>query len=232
MALYDAIDGFCPDQGYKFLTYAKPWIMQRMKRYIDNCCHVVRIPAYRREQLQEYRKMINAFQVYLGRLPTRREIARDLHLDGQQMDDLEAAARMAQIGSLDSYITDDDDSVAVGDMVPCDVDVEGSVLDDIEGQQLKGVLWGMVDALQGGQSAVIHARYQRQMTAVQAGEFLGISETQVRNLEKGGLRELYRKRHRLQPLLPERLGSLAYHGGVEDFKRTWASSTERAAMRL
>ena len=232
LALYDAIDGFCPDRGYKFLTYAKHWIVQRMKRYIDSCCHAVRIPPHRQVELQEYRKMVNAYQVHLSRKPTRSEIAHNMHLDSQQMEELEAAMRMAQIGSLDSYVSDDEDSATLGDMFPCDVDVENTVLDDIAGRQLKDMLWGMVDTLQGEQPAVIRARYQQQLTAVQAGELIGITETQVRNLEKSGLRELYRKRYRLQPFLPETLESLAYHGSVGAFNRTWTSSTERVAMRL
>lgn len=34
LALYDAIDGFQPEKGYKFLTYAGYWIAQRIQRYI------------------------------------------------------------------------------------------------------------------------------------------------------------------------------------------------------
>lgn len=34
LALYDAVDGFKPEKGYKFLTYAGYWIAQRMQRYI------------------------------------------------------------------------------------------------------------------------------------------------------------------------------------------------------
>lgn len=78
-------------------------------------------------------------------------------------------------------MSDDEDSATVGDMVPCDVDVEGSVLDDVELQQFKSILWPMVDTLQGEQPAVIRVRYLCQMTAVQTGELLRISETQARN---------------------------------------------------
>lgn len=234
LALYDAVDGFCPDQGYKFLTYAKHWIMQRIRRYIDNCCHAVKIPSHRQQVLQEYRKMVNAFQVYLGRMPTRAEIVRNLHLNSQQLDDLEATVRMAQIGSLDSYVSDDEDSATVGDMVPCDMDVEGSVLDGMESQQLKDVLWGMVDSLPDDQSQVIRLRYQAGQTTRAAGEHMGISAEEARRIESKALAELRRphRAYRLRPFLPDALGSLAYHGSVGAFNRTWTSSTERIAMRL
>lgn len=235
LALYDAVDGFQPALGYKFLTYAKPWITQRMKRYIDNCCHAVKIPSNRQQDLQEYRKMANAFQVYLGRMPTRAEIACNMHLSSQQLDDLEAAMRMAQIGSLDTYVSDDDDSATVGDLVPCDVDVESSVLDDMESRRLKNMLWGMVDdSLPDEQAHVIRLRYQAGQTTKAAGEHMGMSAEEVRRIESKALAEL-RKPHRacrLRPFLPEVLESLAYHGSVGTFNRTWTSSTERVAMRL
>lgn len=45
IALYDAVDGYSQEAGCKFLSYASFWIKQRMKRYIENCCMPVRIPA-------------------------------------------------------------------------------------------------------------------------------------------------------------------------------------------
>lgn len=234
LALYDAIDGFCPEQGYKFLTYAKPWIVKRMKGYIDDCCHSVRIPRYIQQELQKYRKMLNAYQVCLGRMPTRKEIAKDLHLNSEQIDNLKAVMRMDQIGSLDSYVSDLEDSTTLSDIIPSDMDVEGSVLDDMEARQLKDVLWSMVNSLPDEQAQVVRLRYQENQTARATGEHMGISEWAVRRMEHKALAE-FRKPHRtyrLRPFLPEVLDGLAYHGGVEDFNRTWTSSTKRVAMRL
>ena len=36
LALYDAVNGYEADLGYKFLTYAENWIKRRMVRYIQN----------------------------------------------------------------------------------------------------------------------------------------------------------------------------------------------------
>lgn len=234
LALYDAIDGFCPDQGYKFLTYAKSWIVKRMKGYIDDCCHTVRIPRYIQQELHKYRKMLNAYQVYLGRMPTRKEIAQDLHLHSEQIDNLKAVMRMAQIGSLDSYVPDVEDSATLSDIIPGDMDVEGSVLDDMETRQLKDVLWSMVNSLPDEQAQVVRLRYQENQTARATGEHMGISEWAVRRIEHKALAEFRKpyRTYRLRPFLPEVLQGLAYHGGVEDFNRTWTSSTERVAMRL
>lgn len=74
LALYDAIDGYNVDSGYKFLTYATRWVRQRMTRYIQNN-GTVRIPVHEGEKLREYKKLVNAYRIRLGRKPSRHEIA-------------------------------------------------------------------------------------------------------------------------------------------------------------
>ena len=122
LALYDAVDGYEPESGCKFLSYAKHWMRQRMKRYIDNCCQTVRVPGHEQSRLHQYRKMVNAFLVHLGRRPTEWEVTHNLNLDEKQRRDLESAMRAAQIGSLDAALQEGEDGDTVGDMVTCSVD--------------------------------------------------------------------------------------------------------------
>ena len=46
LALYDAIDGYDPDHGVKFLTYAEYWIRQRMQRYLQVNGSCMRLPVH------------------------------------------------------------------------------------------------------------------------------------------------------------------------------------------
>lgn len=235
LALYDAVDSFCQEQGCRFLTYAKYWIRQRMKRYIDNCCQTVRIPVHEQEKIHKYRKMVNAFQIHLGRKPTEWEIIHNLNLDEQQCRDLESALRTAQIGSLDTALPGDMDDMSLGDMVACDTDLEGEAIDRIDQAMLQAVIWPMVDRLPGRQPDVIRKRYQENMTLKEIGEIYGVSPNAIRQSECDGLRGLRRSRDsgRLRAFLPEVLEAQAYrHNGAREFNRTWTSSTERIAMRM
>lgn len=235
LSLYDAVEGFCPEQGCKFLTYAKHWVRQRMKRYIDDCCRPVRIPVHEQQILHEYRKMVNAFQVYLGRNPTEWEIVHNLGLNDRMRKGLAAALMAVQVGSLDSSLAEDEDGETVGDMVPCDVDVEGGGLDRFDRQLLQELIWPMVDHLPGRQPDVIRKRYQQNMTLKEIGEAYGVSLNAIRQSERDGLRGLRMSRNagRLRAFLPEQLEAEAYrHSGVCAFDRTWESSTERVAMKL
>lgn len=235
LALYDAVDGFSPDQGCKFLTYAKYWMRLYMKRYIDNCCRPARIPSHEQAKIQEYRKMVNAFQVYLGRKPTEWEILHNMNMDSRQLKELERAMIISQIGSLDSSLEEGEDGDTLGDMVPGDVDVEESVTDRINQEQLQALIWSMVDRLPDRQPDVIRKRYQESMTLKEIGETYGVGIEAIRQSEREGLRRLRRSRDtwKLRAFLPEAIEGEAYrHNGVGEFNRTWESSTERVAMKL
>lgn len=235
LALYDAVDGYDPEGGSVFLSYASFWIRQRMKRYIDNCCQAVRIPVNGQARLHRYRKLENAFRVCHGRKPNRREVAYNMDLEESQVIDLETVRRMAQVGSLDCALTEEDGGAAVlGDMVPCDLDVEQDVIDRLDQQRLREVLWPMVDRLPGRQPDVIRMRYQQNKTLREIGEAYGVAIEAVRQAEQQGMRALRRSGSRtLRAFLPEQVEAEVYrHCGAEEFDRTWTSSTERAALKL
>lgn len=235
LALYAAVDGFNPAAGYKFLTYAKHWINQYMLRYIQNS-GTVRIPVHEHEKLLEYRKVVNAFKVYRGRKPSRHEIALNMGISDKKMvASLERAAKMGKIGSLDSYyVAGNEDSGTLGDMIAGDVDIEGDVLDEVQQEQLKAVLWPLVDALPGNQGIVLRQRFQKNRTLKETGESIGITVEQVRQIEYKAMRGLRCSRNArvLRPfLMDEDIYSRGLIGnGVGRFNRTWTSSTERAAM--
>lgn len=232
LALYDAVDGYNPDKGCKFLTYAGYWMRRRMKRYIDNCCQAVRIPVHERKQVSEYRKMENAFLMWEGRKPTEWEITHNMNLDDGQLRNLESALMLSQVGSLDCPLSDEEGSAAVGDMVPCDADTEASVLEEIGGQQLAEALQEAVEGLPDVLTNVLRLRYQEGRTVRETGKALGLSVSMVRNMEFKALQEM-RWGSRLREFLPEELEAQAYrHNGVREFDRTWESSTERVAMKL
>lgn len=234
LSLYDAIDGYEPDRGCKFLTYAEPWIKQHVVRYIQNNGTTVRIPVHERQKMQEYKKMVNTFQGCTGRKPSRREIALCMQLSDKQVTGIEKALEMAQIGSLDCDLSEED-SGTIGDMIAANEDVEGDVISAADQELLKEILWPMVDALPGDQGPVIRARYQEGKTLKETGKQMGVTIERVRQIENKALREL-RSPSRvrvLNPYLDAAIYSKAIRGcGVARFDATWTSSTERTALQM
>lgn len=235
LALYPAIDGFNPDNGNKFLSYATPVIVQRLRRYVYNSGSPVRIPEYESMKIYEYKKLVNAYQTYLDRKPTRQEIAHNMGLSDKVVRELEKSVRMGQIASLDMPLKDEGGTDTLIDMIPDENNAMSDVIDDMQQEELKAVIWDIVDSLPEDQRGVIHDRYEHGKSCRQIEVETGIDWGKVCRIENSALRALGSGRNgrTLRPFLNDGLYNAALHGsGVEHFNRTWTSFTERVALEL
>ncbi len=239
LALYPAIEGFDPAAGCKFLTYAEKWIRQRIKRYIQNNGSCLRIPVQRLETIRQYEKFVSSYAAEYGRKPSDWRLAVNLGCSMEQVKRIREDASRARLGSLDSPVTGLDgwEDATAGEFVADPFDLEAEVIDRMEGDELRRILWECVDSLPGQQPEVIRKRYKGGMTLAEIGRQQGATPETVRQVHAKALRELRKPRYckRLRPFLPEaeRIYSKALAGGgVERFQQTWTSSTERAALWL
>lgn len=239
LALYPAIDGYDPDQGAKFLTYAEYYIRQRMTRYLQQNGSALRIPAGQDERIRKYKRFCNSFQLEHGRKPSDRETAALMGLTLEQVRDIQETACMTALASLDSPVTgiDGGEGTTVGDLVSSSEDLEGDVLERLDHERLCSVLWDCVDSLEGQQPDVLRQRYQCGLTLSEIGHKHGTTPEAARQIHAKALRELRKPSisNRLRPFLPEadQIYNMALYGnGVEHFNRTWTSSTERVALKV
>lgn len=239
LALYPAIDGYDPEQGAKFLTYAEYYIRQRMTRYLQQNGSALRIPVGQDEKIRKYKRFCNSFQLEHGRKPSDREAAVFMGFTLEQVRDMQETACMAALASLDSPVTgiDGGECTTVGDLVPSSEDLEADILERLDHERLHTILWECVNSLEGKQQEVIRRRFQGGQTFREIGEQWGTDIGEVRKQESKALRELRKHSNssRLRPFLPEEYDPYGYlwrNTGVESFSRTWTSSTERAAMEI
>lgn len=234
-AISKAVDSYDHEKGASFLTWARFWIRQQMVRYIQN--HgIVRLPVHSGERIRKYRELQSAFLMQIGRLPTVMEYCYYLGCSEEVLQGIQKAEQMRKIGSLDIPLPGiEDGDISVGDSVADQTDQYGDVLDDMERQQLKAVLWPMVDELPGDEPEIIRKRYQEGLTFKEIGKELGLSMEAVRQWERKGLGELRkpsRSRILKEFLDDNRIYNSALHGnGISSFNRSWTSSTERVALR-
>ena len=236
LALYDAIDGYDPDAGCKFLTYAEYWISQRIMRYIERNSSALRLSFNSQARLRQYKRLCDSFMKEHGREPSEDEAAAQMGLSLDQVRDIRKNACMANLGSLDARVKGyEEEGFTVGDSIPSGEDMEGDTLDRLQHEQLKAVLWECVDSLPDRQSEIVRKRYQGNMTMAEIGREQGVTLEAIRQHEAKAMRELRKPKHykRLRPFLPEdeRIYSMGLSGnGAEQFNQTWTSSTERAVI--
>lgn len=234
LALYPAIDGYDPEKGVKFLTYAEYYISQAMRRYVLANKDSIRLSYRSYEWLSKYRRFCGLFLQQYGEEPTEEVAAYHLHFTINQIKEIRRNMIIGNVGSLDAVLSDSED-LTVGDTVASSEDLENDAVERLDLELLRAVLWPMVDRLPDRQQAVIRMKYQQGMTLKEIGEAYGVTIEAVRQSERKGMQALRRSREnrRLAAFLPAIAEAQAYRGsGVEQFNRTWTSSTERVALQL
>lgn len=234
LALYPAVDGYDPDKGVLFLTYAEYHISQQLRRYALMNKGGVRLSHRAYGLVKKYKRFCNDFLLEHGREPSESDAARHMGISVDQIREIRQNMIFDNVGSLDADLPDSED-LTIGDTVSSSEDLEGDAADQLDQERLRAMIWPMVDRLPGRQPAVIRMKYQQDMTLKEIGKAYGVTIEAIRQSERKGMQTLRRSRgaRQLKAFLPETAEAQAYKGnGVERFNQTWTSSTERVALRL
>ena len=224
-----------PNKGASFIHYAVFWIIQAVRRYIDNCGGVIRVPMNRRTLIGRYHKIVNAYRVQFGRDPSDVELSFALNLSQDQIENLKRDTHALNVRSISEQIGSGDDDLTLEDTIAAAGDPIGDTIERIQAEQLKARIWSEVDTLPGKQREVIRGLYRDGQSNKECAAALGVSRQRVKIIEYDALRELRRGKHARQ-LRPFITVSGAYSVGIKSngfgaFNR-YGSTQERAMMRL
>lgn len=234
LGLCNAVDGYDPDAGFRFITYAQRCISQRMRVAVSNNA-TIQIPMKEAATLWKYKKAAASFYASHGREPSGEELSCSLGISMTELHEMCRLAQLEQTDSLDRHLTDEEDSDTLGDMIPGYGNTEDAVLSSQVTIDLYKSLWHAVEQLPEDYSEVLRSRYRENKTRQQISNEMGITCVQIRGIEQKALSLLERSKsvRKLRPYLDEEIYSNAIVGtGIETFNRTWTSATERTAMIL
>lgn len=231
LGLLDAVEHYDADQDVKFLTYAAKCLKGRMWVYLDRNSGRYVLPSYLLLKVRQYRRFVSEYQSRHGRKPSGHIIMAAHGWSPDEFANVLKHKNGVDVQSLDEPLTDDSE-FTLGDTIQSSGDPAAEVEAAIFQDQLKRDLWGAVDRLPDQQARAIRMCFENQCTFKEIGEQLGVSTSTGHGICNKGLRRLRNdSRAHLRTYYVDLYGE-GVKGGLNGFRTSGMSSTERAALKL
>lgn len=203
LGLIKAAEKFDETRGFKFISYAVWWIRQSILQAIAEHSRIVRLPLNQVSSVNKINRMRNKFEQENERRPSIDEIAEDMDLPEDKIED--AIKVNARHVSVDAPFVDGEDNSLL-DVLPNEDAVMADKLLLVE--SLRDEIKRALQILNDRERKIIEALFgidQPEMTFEEVGEKYNLTRERVRQIKEKAIRRL--RNNTKSKLLRSYLGS-------------------------
>ena len=182
LGLVKAIEGFEPDRGLRFSTYATPTILGELKRYFRDRGWAVRLPRRVHDLYLNVQHAIDELSQELRRSPTLQEIAERVCASTEEVVEAIEAGGLRRSASIDARVGPDDERSLASSL--------GADDPDLVGVDRNVTLAAVVQRLPEVEQEIVRLRFVEGLTQLEIAQRVGRSQMQISRLLARSLERL------------------------------------------